>query len=77
MDTATQIIPLMVGENEKALQFSKLLMQNGIFAVPIRPPTVPSNTARIRFSITSAHRKEELSYTTKIIKKVGKKLNII
>ncbi len=77
LDTATQIIPLMVGENEKALQFSKLLMQNGIFAVPIRPPTVPSNTARIRFSITSAHRKEELSYTIKIIKKVGKKLNII
>ena len=77
LDTATQIIPLMVGKNEKAIQFSKLLMQNGIFAVPIRPPTVPSNTARIRFSITSAHSKEELSYTIKTIKKVGKKLNII
>ncbi len=77
LNTVTQIIPLMVGENEKALQFSKFLMQNGIFAVPIRPPTVPSNTARIRFSITSAHSKEELSYTIEIIKKAGKKFDVI
>jgi 8-amino-7-oxononanoate synthase len=68
LDTKTQIIPLMIGENEKTLQFSKFLMQNGIFAVPIRPPTVPQNTARIRFSITAAHSKEELDYTIEVIK---------
>lgn len=76
LDTKTQIIPLIVGENEKAMQFSKFLMQNGIFAVPIRPPTVPLNTARIRFSVTAAHSKKELGYTIEIIKKAGKKFGI-
>ncbi len=74
--TKTQIIPLIIGENNKAIQFSKFLMQNGIFAVAIRPPTVALNTARIRFSITAAHSKEELSYTIGMIKKAGKKFGI-
>lgn len=76
LNTETQIIPLIIGENNKAIQFSKFLMQNGIFAVPIRPPSVPLNTARIRFSITAAHSKEELGYTIEIIKKAGKKFGI-
>ena len=76
LDTKTQIIPLIVGENEKAIQLSKFLMQNGIFAVAIRPPSVPLNTARIRFSITAAHSKEELGYTIEIIKKAAKKFGI-
>ncbi|MDO9464412.1 MAG: 8-amino-7-oxononanoate synthase [bacterium] len=76
LNTETQIIPLIVGENRKAIQFSRFLMQNGIFAVPIRPPTVPLNTARIRFSITAAHSKEELGHTIEIIKKAGKKFGI-
>ena len=76
LDTKTQIIPLIIGENNKAIQFSEFLMQNGIFAVAIRPPSVPLNTARIRFSITAAHSKEELGYTIGIIKKAGKKFGI-
>ncbi len=77
LDTKTQIIPLIVGKNEKALQLSKFLAQNGIFALAVRPPTVPQNTARIRFSITAAHSKEELSYAIEIIKKANKKFSII
>ncbi len=76
LDTKTQIIPLIVGENGKAIQVSKFLMQNGIFALPIRPPTIPINTARVRFSITAVHSKEELGYTIEIIKKAGKKFGI-
>ena len=77
LHTKTQIVPLIVGENEKALQLSKFLAQNGIFALAVRPPTVPQNTARIRFSITAAHSKEELSYAIEIIKKANKKFSII
>jgi len=67
---------LIVGGNEKAIQLSRFLSQNGIFALAIRPPTVPQNTARIRFSITAVHSKEELSYAIEIIKKAGKKFGI-
>ena len=76
LDTKSQIIPLIVGGNEKAIQLSRFLSQNGIFALAIRPPTVPQNTARIRFSITAVHSKEELSYAIEIIKKAGKKFGI-
>ncbi|MFH1904275.1 MAG: 8-amino-7-oxononanoate synthase [bacterium] len=76
LNTETQIIPLIIGENNKAIQFSKFLMQNGIFALPIRPPSIPLNTARTRFSVTAAHSKEELSYAIEIIKKAGKKFDI-
>ncbi len=77
LDTKTQIIPLIVGGNGKAVQLSKFLAQNGISAIAVRPPTVPQNTARIRFSITAVHSKEELSYTIETIKKADKKFSII
>jgi 8-amino-7-oxononanoate synthase len=57
----SQIIPVMVGDNHKALALSqRLLAEHGILAVAIRPPTVPKGTARLRLSVTLAHTPEEL-----------------
>ena len=58
--SASQIIPLIVGENSKTLKFAERLKENGIFAVAIRPPTVPEGTARIRLSVTCAHSQSDL-----------------
>jgi 8-amino-7-oxononanoate synthase len=58
LDTAgstTQIVPVVVGENESAVAFSAELERRGVLGVAIRPPTVPAGTARIRFSLTAAH----------------------
>lgn len=44
------IISLVLGENQKAIELAKKLEVNGIFAPAIKEPTVPKNTARIRFS---------------------------
>ncbi|CCO25095.1 aminotransferase class I/II-fold pyridoxal phosphate-dependent enzyme [Maridesulfovibrio hydrothermalis] len=50
-NSASQIIPVILGENEKALEAQKILMNAGLYVAAIRPPTVPKNTARLRLSL--------------------------
>ncbi|TAL18828.1 8-amino-7-oxononanoate synthase [bacterium] len=50
----SQIVPLVVGENRPALALAERLREAGLLVFAIRPPTVPKNTARLRFSLTSA-----------------------
>lgn len=68
--SSTQIIPLMAGSEEKALQFSKRLEEKGILAVAIRPPTVPEGTSRLRLSLMATHTKEHLRQVISTIKEV-------
>ena len=56
----SQIVPVQVGENRRAVAFSEYFKKNGISAVAIRPPTVPAGTARIRYSVTLRHSRKEL-----------------
>ncbi len=66
-NSASQIIPIMVGKNSKALAISKKLREQGIIGVAIRPPTVPQGTARIRLSVTLAHTREDLEHVGQVI----------
>jgi 8-amino-7-oxononanoate synthase len=50
--SGAQILPVIVGSNQKTMHFSSLLMERGLLVRPIRPPTVPVGTERIRLSIT-------------------------
>lgn len=54
-DSSTQIVPVIVGNDENALELSRFLEVNGILATSIRPPTVPEGKARIRLSLTALH----------------------
>jgi glycine C-acetyltransferase len=49
----SHIIPIIIGKEKTTLDFGKYLFNHGIFAQPIRFPTVPKNQARIRISVTS------------------------
>ena len=51
----THILPVVVGDAEKALHVANELRDHGVFAPAIRPPTVPEGTSRIRVSMTAAH----------------------
>lgn len=73
----TQIIPLMIGDNHLALEYSQRLRQEGVSAVAIRPPTVPDGTARIRFTLMSTHRAEDLDWAATVIERIGRELSII
>ena len=56
----SQIIPVILGDNLKAIEFAKRLQDKGYWILPIRPPTVPQGEARLRFSLTFYHTKEIL-----------------
>lgn len=49
----SQIIPIVLGSDEKAVNTAEQLRDLGYFVLPIRPPTVPPNTSRLRLSLTS------------------------
>ncbi len=67
LQSQSQIIPIVIGDNEKAVATSKLLREQGIIAAAIRPPTVPSGSARLRLSITLAHHVDDLECAAKAI----------
>jgi 8-amino-7-oxononanoate synthase len=52
---ASQIVPLIVGAPNAALAAARFLEAEGFLVVPIRPPTVPPGTARLRFAFTARH----------------------
>lgn len=54
------IIPLILGSEERALGEAACLFEAGFFVPPIRYPTVPKNTARLRVSLSAAHMPEQI-----------------
>ena len=67
MQSRSQIIPVVIGDNEKALTVSQKLREEGVIAAAIRPPTVPAGSARLRISITLAHLVDDLERAAKLI----------
>lgn len=53
MPSQTCIVPYILGENEATLAKAKVLQEQGYYCLPIRPPTVPKGTSRIRLSLTA------------------------
>jgi 8-amino-7-oxononanoate synthase len=58
--STTQIVPIVVGDPERALAWSHALEEHGVLGVAVRPPTVPVGTARIRLSLSAAHADHDL-----------------
>lgn len=71
----SQIIPIPIGDNRKALDLAAELARNGLKVTAIRPPTVPPGTARLRLSVTLAHTPEELLRAAEIINRVRQGTN--
>lgn len=60
MASETPIQPLLVGDNEQAVQLSEALRERGILVPAIRPPTVPQGTARLRISLSAMHQPQDI-----------------
>ncbi|WP_228845417.1 glycine C-acetyltransferase [Phototrophicus methaneseepsis] len=73
----TPIIPLMLGDVKLARQFSKELLENGVFAMAIGYPTVPEGKARVRVMNTAAHSQADLEEALGTFQLVGRKLGVI
>jgi 8-amino-7-oxononanoate synthase len=73
----SQIIPVVIGGNDRTLRFSERLQAEGIAAIAVRPPTVPERQARIRFTIMATHDRKDLEWAIEKIALVGKHMGVI
>ncbi len=58
--STSHIVPLITGESCVAIRKAEELQRKGFYALPVRPPTVPEGTSRIRFSLTAEVRESEM-----------------
>ncbi len=58
--SSSHIIPIIIGGNEETIETCDILFQNGYFTLPIRPPTVPEGTSRLRLSLTTEITEKEI-----------------
>ncbi|CCY62985.1 8-amino-7-oxononanoate synthase [Clostridium sp. CAG:967] len=56
----SHIIPVIIGGNKETVDICEVLFHNGYFTLPIRPPTVPEGTSRLRLSLTTEINEKEL-----------------
>lgn len=73
----TPIIPIIIGDADKTVEFSKHLFFEKILVSAIRPPTVPANTARLRVTVMATHQEKEIDCLLDAMKRIGRKLSII
>jgi len=73
----TPITPVMLGEAERAQEFSRKLFERGVFAMAITFPTVARGQARIRVMISANHEKKHLAQGLEAFEKVGREMGVI
>ena len=73
VNSDSQIFPVIIGKEKTTLEFGDYLFKNGIFAQPIRYPTVPRNYSRIRISITARLTDEHIEKSLSVLENAKKK----
>ena len=72
MNSVTPIIPVLLKDAARALDLSQELLKQGILVQAIRPPTVPEHTARLRVTVTAAHRRGDIDRALEAFREVKK-----
>ncbi len=67
----SQIIPIIAGENSKALEMSRKFREAGFWVMPVRYPTVPKGSARVRVSLSAAFSDEDIAKFLDVCKNIG------
>lgn len=75
--TETPITPVIIGDEQKAQDFSQRLYEEGVYVKSIVFPTVPLGTARVRNMPTATHTKTQLDEALAIYEKIGKEFSLI
>ncbi len=75
--SVTPIVPIMTGDEERAMIMTKYLQENGVFALPVLPPAVPHGYSRIRANVTASHTIEDIDFALGVFEEAGKIANVI
>jgi glycine C-acetyltransferase/8-amino-7-oxononanoate synthase len=72
----SQIVPVEVGDAERTMELCERILERGVFAQGIRPPTVPEGSSRLRFTVMATHRAGELSRAAKLVGAAAREMGI-
>jgi 8-amino-7-oxononanoate synthase len=72
----SQIVPLEVGDAGRTMELCERLLERGVFAQGIRPPTVPPGSSRLRFSVMATHGQTDLRDAARLTGEVARELGI-
>ena len=75
--SSTPITPVMAGDSRTAMELSRELFEEGLFAKPIVFPLVARDRARVRINVTAQHTREDLDEALAIFDRVGKRMKLI
>lgn len=75
--SASPVIPLVVGEDMAAFEFTVKLQQAGVFVNPVISPAVPEGRAMIRTSLMATHTRDQLDRALEAIGRVGREMGVI
>lgn len=73
----TPITPVIIGDEAKTMEFSKNLLDKGVFVSGIIFPTVAKGKGRVRCMVTAGHTKEQLDEAVRVFELVGKEMGIL
>lgn len=73
----THIIPIIIGNEKKTLEFGRFMYENKVFAQPIRYPTVPKNSARLRVSVTAWLEKSHIELALGVFERAAEKFKLV
>jgi 7-keto-8-aminopelargonate synthetase-like enzyme len=76
LNSSTHIVPLLTGDSENTIAFSRALLKRNVFAPPVRWPAVPKELGRIRFSVTAAHTYEQIDRVLEAVEDAGREIDI-
>jgi 8-amino-7-oxononanoate synthase len=72
----TQIVPVEIGDAAPTMELSERVLERGVFAQGIRPPTVPEGSSRLRFTVMATHRAGELRRAAKLVGAAAREMGI-
>ena len=74
--STTQIVPVAVGAAEATMALCERVLEGGVFAQGIRPPTVPEGSSRLRLTVMATHREDELREAARVLGEAARELGL-
>jgi len=75
--SVTPIVPIMTGDEERAILMTKACQDNGVFVLPVLPPAVPHGTSRLRANVTAAHTIADIDFALDVFAAAGREVGVI
>ncbi|SDR18023.1 aminotransferase class I/II-fold pyridoxal phosphate-dependent enzyme [Natronobacterium texcoconense] len=74
---SSQILPVLIGERDLAIELAERVREHGIVAPPIRPPTVPEGTSRIRIAPMATHDRDDVDACLEAFEDAGRSVGVL